>query len=80
LVPGYRKTGIEAFGRWLCDHIGAERFSIKEIQKSYKKDSPCGEVSDRTLRYWITAFADKKRNNQWKIKPSFLKAYSDGDS
>ena len=80
LVPGYRNTGKEAFGMWLCDHIGAERFSVKEIQRAYKKDYPCGEAADRTLRSWISAFADRKCNKQWKINSSFLKAYSGGDS
>lgn len=80
LVPGYRNTGKEAFGRWLCDHVGAERFSVMEILGLYKKDCPCGEAADRTLRSWISSFADKKRNKQWKIRSNFLKAYSNGDS
>ena len=77
LVPGYRKTGKDAFGRWLSDQVGDERFSIKTIRKFYiKEGSPCNEVSDRTFRNWVSCFADRKGDNQWKVKAIFLKAYS----
>ena len=77
-VPGYRKTGKDAFGRWLSDQVGTERFSIKKIQKSYTQEkSPCGEISDRTFRNWVSSFAHKKRNKEWKVKGRLLKVYSD---
>lgn len=80
LVPNYRTTGKEAFAKWLYDNYKDTRFAPKQLYKDYKKaKSPCGEVAFRTFYYWIQAFAEKKKQNSWKIKDNIQEKFSKDD-
>lgn len=73
VVPRYKTTGIEAFQKWLCDAYGTKRFAPKKVISKYRREGdPCGDVSDRTLHYWLERIAVKKKHGVWKIRKAIL--------
>ena len=80
-VPKYRKTGKWPFAKWIVDNYGKNTFAPEDVIKKYKKKGcPCGKVSVRTLRYWITDFAYKEEQNIWKIEDHIVEKFAEGDS
>ena len=71
-----KATGKLAFTKWLVDTYGSKIFSREKAIKRYRKrNNPCGDLSDSTLRKRIKDVADSDKHDKWSIRKEILQQY-----